>query len=199
MIKQIMQKFVQFFPRTMFYLGSGIACLFLVISTGCVSGGFKLTRQYASWVNSNHIVIRIILYILTSIVFFVTLVVDAVVFNTMDFWEGKVSQGTYEFTEGEKTFVVQHQILPDTHLRQSKIKVLDKLGSLEQTLVISESNTGRIELHVDGKLRTQVTDISTFPMLTLFNADGEVTENHALLFYIPLQIAQIGNQRTPRF
>ena len=73
----------------------------MLATAGCASGGFKLTREYARWVNSKNIILRIILYILTAVVFAVTMLIDLVVFNTMDFWNGTVSQGDYKF-KGEE-------------------------------------------------------------------------------------------------
>ncbi|MES2854537.1 MAG: hypothetical protein V4692_01685, partial [Bdellovibrionota bacterium] len=62
--------------RTSFYLGSFIACAIMALSTGCASGGFKYTRKYAQFINGQMILIRIILYIFTSIVFVITMLVD---------------------------------------------------------------------------------------------------------------------------
>src|SRR5688572_8030721 len=95
-----------------FFFLSSIACFTMALTSGCASGGFKLTRQYARWVNSQNIILRIVLYILTFIVFAVTLLIDAVVFNTIDFWEGKVSEGTYDFKDGDKVYQVRHEFLP---------------------------------------------------------------------------------------
>ncbi len=78
----------RYWSKTLFYIGSFLACTIMAITAGCASGGFKLTRKYASWLNSNNIIIRIILYILTSVVFAVTILIDMVIFNTIDFWEG---------------------------------------------------------------------------------------------------------------
>lgn len=61
----------------------GLAVWSAVLATGCASGGFKLTRQYAQFVNRQQLILRIVLYILTSIVFAATLLIDAVIFNTM--------------------------------------------------------------------------------------------------------------------
>src|SRR5690606_10112033 len=100
--------------------------------------GFKITRQYARFVNSQMIVLRIILYILTSIVFAVTLLVDMVVFNTIDFWNGTVSQGDYEFKDGGKTYHARHEILP-SKLKQSTIKISDENGKHLQEVVLRET------------------------------------------------------------
>ena len=51
--------------------------------------------------------------------FAITLLVDMVIFNTMDFWEGRVSAGEYNYQSGDKTFYVRHEILPGTKLKRS--------------------------------------------------------------------------------
>ena len=87
-----------------FYLSSFAACAIMALTAGCASGGFKLTRQYARWVNSQNIILRIVIYILTSVVFAVTMLIDFVIFNTLDFWNGTVAAGSYEFKDGDKLF-----------------------------------------------------------------------------------------------
>lgn len=163
------------------YLGALISCLIMALSTGCASGGFKLTRKYAQFVNKQNIIIRIVLYILTAVVFAVTMLVDMVVFNTIDFWEGRVSAGEYKFNEGDKSFHVRHEILPEDNLKRSTIEVFDKEQSLLQTVVLQETPTGEIELKVDGQLRTQVRDLSGLPMASMYDAQGEFLEEKLLL------------------
>ena len=112
---------MNFIGKVLYYAAGIITSLFLSMNTGCVSGGFKLTRQYAGWVNSQTLVLRVIIYLLTFVVFGVTLLIDSVVFNTMDFWQGKVSAGGYEFKDGDKTYLVQHSFKPGTQYRQTEI------------------------------------------------------------------------------
>lgn len=127
----------------------------------CASGGFKLTRQYAGWVNSQNLILRIILYILTSVVFAVTLVIDAVIFNTMDFWNGRVSQGTYEFEKDGKKYIVTHSY-HGQGLRQSAIQVshLDKT----ELILIKETAQNTIELWQNGTFTGCVEHIDTVPL-----------------------------------
>lgn len=158
--------------KPLFYLTSLAACSVMALSTGCASGGFKLTREYARWVNGQNIILRIVLYILTSIVFAVTLLIDMVLFNTMDFWQGKVSKGDYQFKEEGRTYNVKHEFLNGTQRKQSTIAILDEKSSLLQTVVLTETEKGEIELYVDGKLRTRVTDINTLPVASFFRVDG---------------------------
>ena len=153
----------------------------MAVISGCASGGFKLTRSYAQFVNKQNIFLRIILYILTSVVFAVTMLIDMVVFNTMDFWEGRVSAGDYQFAEGEKTYFVQHRILPEGSLKQSKIQVFSSAKKLLQTVELAETKNGEIELRVDGVLRTQVKDISSLPIASFYSAKGSFIEDKIVL------------------
>ena len=75
------------------------------LNSGCASGGFQLTRSFAGWVNSQNVVLRVILYILTAVIFAVTLLIDLLINNTIDFWDGKVSAGTYNFSKDEETML----------------------------------------------------------------------------------------------
>jgi hypothetical protein len=129
----------------------------------CASGGFKLTRQYAGWVNSQNLILRIILYILTSVVFAVTLLIDAVIFNTMDFWNGRVSQGTYEFEKEGKKYVVTHSY-HEQGLRQSIIQVSH--SDKTEVILIKETAKSTIELWQNGTLTGQVENLDTLPVWT---------------------------------
>jgi len=144
----------------------------MTFASGCASGGFKLTRQYAGFVNRQMIIIRIILYILTSVVFAATMLIDMVIFNTLDFWQGRVSQGTYDFTKGDKTYHARHEILPDSKLKRSTIHVHDRDQKLLQVVVLRETVSGEIEMWVDGQMRTRVRDISSLPVASIFDAKG---------------------------
>lgn len=163
------------------YLSAFLACFIMSLTTACASGGFKWTRKYASFVNSQHIIVRIILYILTSIVFAITMLVDMVIFNTLDFWEGRTAAGTYNFKEGEKTFIVKHEQLGDKKLRQSTIKVMDKSNKLLQEVVLVETATGELEMFVDGKLRTRVNNIKELPVAAIFDENGKLVKHTTLL------------------
>lgn len=161
--------------KSLFWFGSAWACLLMAFSSGCASGGYKLTRQYARWLNSNHIIIRIVLYLLTAVVFAVTLLIDAVVFNTMDFWKGTVSSGTYEFEQHDKKYFVQHEVLPGSNLKRSTIKIFSDKTQLQE-LVLNETTAGDIELFVDGKLKSRVSHISAIPVATVFDNEGQKIE-----------------------
>lgn len=154
----------------------------MALTTGCASGGFKLTRQYARFVNRQMIIIRIVLYLLTAIVFAATLLIDMVIFNTLDFWQGKVSEGTYDFKSGDKTYHVRHEILPETLLKRSTIQVLGQNQQLLQQTVLQETAVGEIEMLVDGELRTRVRDISGVPVASIFDAKGRFVEDQFVLF-----------------
>lgn len=166
--------------RPTFYLASFLACGFMALNTGCASGGFKLTRQYAGFVNKQQLIIRIILYILTGIVFAATLLIDLVIFNTMDFWEGRVSAGEYNFKDGDKTFYVQHSFQPGTKLKHSVIKVSSPELKVPQEVVLNETASGEIEVFIDGKLRSKVHSLSAIPMASIYNESGKRVEERVI-------------------
>lgn len=156
-----------------------LASTIVAFTSGCASGGFKLTREYAGFVNRQHVVIRVILYILTSVIFFATLLIDLVLNNTMDFWDGRVSQGTYTFSTEDKTFVVQHDISSEG-LKSSHIEVFAKDKAKLQDVTLKQTAQLDIEVFVDGQLKGRVSDIHAVPRLSVFNSRGERTENRAL-------------------
>jgi hypothetical protein len=164
----------------LFFLGSFLACSVMSLTTGCASGGWKLTRQYAGWLNSQPIILRVIIYILGFIIFFVTILVDVVVLNTMDFWEGKVSAGDYHFKDGDRTFFAHHEYMPGTQLKRSSIQVKDNDGKLLQNVVFQETVEHDIELFVDGVLRARGHDMKTMPAVTMFDAKGRMTQEKVL-------------------
>jgi hypothetical protein len=146
--------------------------------SGCASGGFKWTRTYARWVNSNHIVLRIVLYVLTSVVFAVTLLFDMVIFNTLDFWNGTVAKGTYEFKDGDKTYVVTHDI--QNGLRSSFIKITDNHNSV-QTVEIRENSNREIEFYQNGTLQAKGVNLSTLPKVVIYNLDGKTVASESFI------------------
>lgn len=153
---------------------------FLVCTTsGCASGGYKLTRKYSSWVNKNNIVLRVVLYLLTGIVYAVTMLIDMVIFNTMDFWNGRVSQGNYQFNKEDRTYFVRHSIDQDSGLRQSRIEV-SKDNHTIQTVVLRETASLEVELLVDGVLRGKATDLKSLPLLSLYDQKGVRTSQQPL-------------------
>jgi len=145
-----------------------------VAITGCASGGFHWTRKWAGFVNSQHIIIRILLYIFLGIVFTVTLLLDLVIFNTMDFWEGKVSDGSHTFKDGTTLYAVQHwHSGAEGRLRNTRIEVTDaSSGRVSRTILITEVSENRIQLFENGKLLAEADDILTLPMVTKFDAQG---------------------------
>ena len=168
-----------FKARPISYLGAFIACAIMSMATGCASGGCKLTRTYAQFVNSQNIIIRIILYILTSIVFAVTRLIDLVINTTMDFWDGRVSAGDYQFKQDGKTYQAHHEFLPGG-LRKSTIRVLDDQNRQLQEVVLSETAKGDIEVRVDGRLRGRVHGISEVPIASVYGNDGTWVEDRVL-------------------
>jgi len=171
--------------KVFFYFSSLLACIVLAFTTACASGGYKLTRQYAGFVNKQQIIIRIIVYLLTGIVFAVTLLVDMVIFNTVDFWQGRVSEGTYEFNKEGRTFQVHHEVLPNSR-KQSTIRILTPNRDLLQLVVLKETSNGEIEMSVNGKVRAQVRDITSLPVVSIYDTNGSVIENKMLFLDIPV-------------
>jgi len=152
-----------------------------------VSGGFKLTRQYAGIVNRQHIILRVVLYILTSVVFAVTLIADAVIFNTMDFWEGRVSANDYQFEKDGKFYAVRHSYKGDgSQLRNSEIEIYDGpvgLNVPEKIIRLSEREGGKIEVFEDGRLTAVVKSIYDLPQVTRYDQMGMP------LTFAPMRIA----------
>lgn len=171
----------QLLLKPVFFLLAFLASGVVAISTGCSSGGYKLTRTYARWLNSQNIILRIVLYLLTGIVFAVTILIDLVIFNTMDFWNGTISGGSYEFKKDGNTFYVNHEFQPGTQLKKSTIEVKDSNDRLQQTVVLLETPSHEIQMWVDGKLRTTVENINSFPIAKIFNTQGVVVDEQAPL------------------
>lgn len=154
--------------------------------TGCASGGYKLTRKYSQFVNKQNIILRIILYIVTVPVYGITLLVDAVVFNTMDFWGGRVSSNIYHFEDGGKLYAVKHSFEGDDKLRKTEIKVLDKTNKqkVESIVVLEEQAGGKIRVTENGKLKVIVDEIDNLPKITLYK-DGRAEKAH-----LPMMLAK---------
>lgn len=151
------------------------ALLASLMMSGCVSGGFSMTRSYAEYVNGQrNPVLRVVIYILTGIVFFVTILADVIYYNTVDFWNGRISAGDYSFDKGDRTYYAHHEVAPMTKLKSSTIRVHDKTGKLLQTVVLQETISGDVELFVDGVKRCQVKNISEMPVATIFDQKGTV-------------------------
>lgn len=171
------------------FVAAFLASVVFAFSSGCASGGYKLTREYSRWVNSQNIILRVVLYILTLVVYAVTLLVDAVVFNTIDFWEGRVSQGAFQHNENGRVYLVQHQVHPATGLRKSTILIKESgKGKVLQEVTLQETSEQRIQLFVDGQLRTEVRDLSTLPTITSLSATGNVENSQPLWLVMPSQV-----------
>ena len=166
----------RFTAKPVSYLSALLACGVMSLAAGCASGGFKLTRQYAQFVNKQDLIIRIILYILTAVVFVATVLIDMVIFNTMDFWEGRVSAGSYEFKDAQKLYHAKHEYQPGTNLRRSILRVFDDKNVPLQEVVLTETAGHEIEVTVDGVLRGKVHSLSELPMISVYDAKGDWQE-----------------------
>jgi len=152
--------------------------------TGCASGGFKLTRKYARFVNSQNIIIRIVLYLLTAVVFAVTLLVDSVIFNTMDFWEGRVSASEYEFQENNRIYAVKHSYEGEKRLRKTVIQVfsgVEKTIAPESVVVLSETEAGKVQLLENGELKATVESIYDLPKIVLYKNGEPLAANSSFV------------------
>jgi hypothetical protein len=179
----------RFGSKLAFYIGSFFACFIMAFSSGCASGGYKTTRSLAQWLNGQNIILRVILYILGSFVFVITLLVDAVVFNTLDFWQGRVSSGTYEFKENDKMYHVKHEFQDGGLLKRSTITVKNSDQVLLQEVVLTEKKSGEIEMTVDGKVRALVNDINSVPVASLFDEKGQLIQNQIIWLSGPQKVA----------
>lgn len=157
--------------RRAFVIGLTILTAF---TTGCASGGFRLTRRYSSFVNRQNVVLRVILYVLTLPIFWVTLLIDEVINNTVDFWEGRVAQGTFRYNEGGRSFVARHTVGADG-LKTSHIEVFSSDQVKLQDVRLAQTSPTSIEVYVDGVLKHRVSDIHALPQLTTFNGTSQST------------------------
>jgi hypothetical protein len=139
------------------------------IGAGCVSGGFMTTRTVAKWLNSQNIVLRVVLYVFIWPVFLITMLADEVIFNTIDFWSGKVTAQNSVFEKDGVRVQVAHSLTP---LRRSVFTIDGKNGE-HSIIELRESALGSIEVYKDGQKRTEVKDIrSAFPTYVSFENDG---------------------------
>ena len=163
------------FKRTLTGLLVVSTCLLSMAQLGCASGGFKLTRQYARFVNKQQTVIRVVLYLLTMIVFAATILIDAVIFNTMDFWEGRVSANSYHFNKDGKIYGVKHYHKGDNRLRNTEIRIYEveaPANAAPELVHLSETDSGKVDIYKNGALKATVDTIQDLPEITLFE-DGE--------------------------
>lgn len=172
--------------RPFAYLAAFLACTVAGLTSGCVSGGYKLTRQYATFVNGQQVIVRVLLYIFTLFIFGITLIVDDIIFNTMDFWKGTVSENTYKFNKDDKTYVVQHEFVGPALLKRSTIKTFDSHMKQLQEVVLNETANHQIEFYVDGKLRVRADSLDALPMISVFDAKGQLEQTQFM--FTPAQV-----------
>ena len=140
------------------------------VVVGCASGGFTTTRSVSKFINSKGIILRIVLYIVLWPVLIITMLADEIVFNTIDFWTGKVSAQNKVFEKNGVRVMVAHSLTP---LHRSVLTIEPKKG--DRTVIeLRETATGSVEVYRDGVKRTEVKDIqSAFPMLSLYQDNGK--------------------------
>lgn len=145
--------------------------LFLMVLTSsavqvsCASGGYKFTRKFSQFVNSKNIVLRIILYIVTIPVFGITLAVDTIIFNTLDFWDGKVSANEYSFSEDGKEYVVKHSI--ENNLKRTNINVFED-NKLIASHALVETKDNKIQVFNNNDLKYEVENLNGLALLSTF-------------------------------
>jgi hypothetical protein len=162
----------------------------------CMSGGWKITRTVARWNNSLSILPRILIYIAFFIipVYGVASLIDAIVFNTIDFWNGTVSAMNYNYKKDGMDVSVAHTRFP---LRQSIITTR-KGDVVKSEVKICELTTGKIALYVDGVLRGEVNNIKEVdPALTVFNEDGVTVAFTKTISANDMKLAAMAPQQSP--
>lgn len=99
----------------------------------------------------------------------------------MDFWTGKISQGTYEFKDQQKTFVVKHSLEND--LKRTVIEIKDLDGKKIQEVALKETADHRIEYYVDGTLKAKVDNIDSIPRVTYLDNAGSIIKQENIPAY----------------
>ncbi|MES2855133.1 MAG: hypothetical protein V4692_04685, partial [Bdellovibrionota bacterium] len=92
----------------------------------------------------------------------------------------KVSGGKYEFSKDGKTYQANHEFMPNSNLKRSTIEVYSSEKQLLQIVVLLETPAGEIEMSVDGVLRARVQDINSLPLVSAFDAKGQLVETKVL-------------------
>jgi hypothetical protein len=137
--------------------------------TGCASGGYKLTRAYARFINSKPLLLRIVLYIFIGIFFVVTELLDALIFNTVDFWSGKVSANQHRFEKDGNVIEVAHSRSP---LRQSVFDISERSGK-KTRVELREVADQKVDVYVNGTRKARLDSIDeAMSSLTMFGRDG---------------------------
>jgi hypothetical protein len=167
--------------RATFFSTAFLASGLLGLTTGCASGGFKLTRQFAGWINSQPTLLRVVCYIFLGGAFLFTIIVDLVVFNTMDFWSGRIAAGDYQFKQGDKTYLAHHEFQGQSKLKKSVLKTFDIDGKLLQEVILLETANGEVEMYENGVLKTRVSNISSLPIVSVYDTKGNLTEERVLI------------------
>lgn len=138
-------------------------------ASGCASGGYKLTRSYARFINSKPLLLRIVLYIFIGIFFVVTEILDALIFNTVDFWSGKVSANQHRFEKDGTVVEVAHSRSP---LRQSVFDITERNGK-KTRVELREVADQKVDVYVNGTRKARLDSIEdAMSSLTMFGEDG---------------------------
>lgn len=175
------------FKKMVLVVSAFLSAGLMVATSGCASGGYSISRSFAGWINKNNILLRIVLYIFLGGAFLFTLVADLLVMNTIDFWTGKVSQGTYEFKDAEKTFVVKHSLQGDLH--QTHIEIKNSQGKKLQDILMKETARLEVEYYLDGVLKAKFDNIESVPRVTQFDRKGRIFKQENLPEYADRKIA----------
>lgn len=165
------------------FLSAGLA----MVTTGCASGGYSLSRGLAGWINKQNIFLRIILYLFIGGAFFFTILLDMLIFNTVDFWTGRVSAGTYEFKDAKRVYVVNHSFEGDLHRTQILVNDLDgkKIGEV----LLKETASHEVEYFENGNLKAKFDGIESVPRVTRFDDKGQILKQEALPEHVIKKVA----------
>ncbi|MEW6055997.1 MAG: DUF3332 family protein [Bdellovibrionota bacterium] len=154
-------------------------CVLLVLGlfglsfSGCAGGNFNLVRSVAKWNLRMSLLPRVIVYLAFIIipVYPIALLLDAILFNTIEFWTGKpvLTAKNQKFEKDGVTVEIAHFLDP---LRRTVITSTMKDGSRSLT-ELRETEGKSIEIYVDQIKRGEVQNIDqAIATVLTFKDDG---------------------------
>lgn len=136
-----------------------ILCFSNIGLSGCAAGNFSLTRSVGRWNRKFTEIPRVLIYIAFVIipVYPIAMLVDLVVTNTIDFWQGGSASAMNNtiYKDGYK-IKIAHSADP---LRKSIMQSYDKNEKLVSTVELRETEQHTIEVYLDGVKKSEVNSI----------------------------------------
>ncbi|MBL8994902.1 MAG: DUF3332 family protein [Spirochaetia bacterium] len=163
----------------------------------CLSGGWKITRMVAKWNNGFAVFPRILIYIAFFLlqVYTITSLIDGIVFNTIDFWNGTISAMNYKYQKDGMDVAVVHSRFP---LRRSVITT-SKGDVVKSVVEVNELENGKIALVINGVLRGEFKNIQDVdPTLVLYKEDSKTELLSKAFSTRDVQFASSGLAQSPR-